>query len=54
MVSLGSELKFSFESSFEDKTNDMIDYPRSRKVLLKARALGYKGTIAGTRKTTPG
>ncbi|SCV71879.1 BQ2448_4573 [Microbotryum intermedium] len=27
---------------------------KSRKVLLKARSLGFKGIIAGTRKTTPG
>ncbi|SCZ88740.1 BZ3500_MvSof-1268-A1-R1_Chr2-1g04605 [Microbotryum saponariae] len=27
---------------------------KSRKVLVKARSLGFKGIIAGTRKTTPG
>ena len=27
---------------------------RSRRVLLKARSLGWNGIIAGTRKTTPG
>lgn len=27
---------------------------RSRKVIVKARGLGWNGIIAGTRKTTPG
>lgn len=32
----------------------MIACIRSRRVVVQARELGYKGTIAGTRKTTPG